>query len=268
MSAHGPATGTGAVTATATGDDGRATRSDDRVAVISGGSKGLGRLLVERLLVDGWRVATFSRSANEFVKELQVTAEDRFLWEAADLTEPDSLREFVRTVRRRFGRVDLLINNAALLHQELFLTTSAKQTSTLVAANLVAPITLAHACARSMTKQGGGQILNVSSINAIRGYRGVAVYSATKAGLDGFSRSLARELGAFNIRVNSIVPGFFDSDMTSDVTEQNRERIQRRTPLGRLGDIHEIADAVLYLISPDASFITGQTIVVDGGITC
>ncbi len=121
-----------------------------------------------------------------------------------------------------------------------------------------------------MTRQGGGQILNISSINAIRGYRGgVAVYAATKAGLDGFSRSLARELGAFNIRVNSLVPGFFDSDMTEEVTERNRERIQRRTPpLGRLGTMNEIADAVLYLISPASSFITGQSIVVDGGITC
>jgi 3-oxoacyl-[acyl-carrier protein] reductase len=94
------------------------------------------------------------------------------------------------------------------------------------------------------------------------------VYSAAKAGLDGFSRSLARELGPFGIRVNTVVPGFFDSDMTEDVTPQNRERIQRRTPLGRLASVEEIADATLYLCSPRASFITGQTIVVDGGITC
>ena len=240
----------------------------ERTAVISGGSRGLGRVLVERLLADGWRVATFSRSANEFVKDLQAESPDTFLWEAVDLTDTAALRAFVRAVVRRFGRVDLLVNNAAVLHQELFLTTSAAKIEELIAADLVAPITLAQSCARAMTRNGGGQILNVSSINAVRGYRGVAPYSAAKAGLDGFSRSLAREHGAFDLRVNSIVPGFFDSDMTVEVTENNRERIQRRTPLGRLGDVGEIADAVLYLTSPGASFITGQAIVVDGGITC
>ncbi len=239
----------------------------DRVAVVSGGSRGLGAVLVERLLKDGWRVATFSRSTNPFVERVAANAGENFLWRQADLCDPQSLREFVATVRRTFGRVDLLINNAGVLHQELLLTTSVKKIDTLLAANLVAPITLAQACARAMTGTGGA-IVTVSSINAIRGHRGVAVYSAAKAGLDGFSRSLARELGPLNIRVNSVVPGFFDTEMTEDVTENNRERIQRRTPLGRLADINEVADATLFLCSPASSFITGQTLVVDGGITC
>ena len=238
------------------------------VAVVTGGSRGLGAVLVERLIADGWRVATFSRTANAFVESLTERAGDDFLWQQADLHEPRALREFVAEAARRFGRIDLLVNNAGVLHQELFLTLSPKRVDTLIAANLLAPITLAQACARVMTGNGGGTIVNVSSINAIRGYRGVAVYSAAKAGLDGFSRSLARELGPFGIRVNTVVPGFFDSDMTEGVTPQNRERIQRRTPLGRLASVEEIADATLYLCSPGASFITGQTIVVDGGITC
>ncbi|MFE9426391.1 SDR family NAD(P)-dependent oxidoreductase [Kitasatospora sp. NPDC006697] len=238
------------------------------VAVVSGGSRGLGAVLVERLLDEGYRVATFSRTRTAALDALAERAGHDLWWQSADLHEPDTLRAFVTAAAERFGRIDLLVNNAGVLHQELLLTTSPKRIDLLLSANLLAPITLAQACARVMIGTKGGAIVNISSINAVRGYRGVAVYSAAKAGLDGFSRSLARELGPFGIRVNSLVPGFFDSEMTEEVTDRNRERITRRTPLGRLASVTEIADAALYLCSPNASFITGQTIVVDGGITC
>ncbi|WP_181797590.1 SDR family NAD(P)-dependent oxidoreductase [Streptomyces sp. WELS2] len=247
--------------------DVEAETAQRKVAVISGGSRGLGRTLVERLLADGWKVATFSRRANEFTSAMTEAHPDDFHWEQADLGEPEAMRAFARSVGRRFGRADLLVNNAGMLHQELLLTTPSKRIDSLITNNLTAPILLTQACARLMTRHGGN-IINISSINAIRGFRGVSVYAAAKAGLEGFSRSLARELGTFNIRVNSIVPGFFDSDMTANVTDRNRERIQHRTPLGRLGTADEIADAILFLTSARAHFVTGQSIVIDGGITC
>lgn len=242
--------------------------ADGRVALISGGSRGLGRHLVERLLGEGWRVATFARSGNEFVEKARQEQPSSFFWQEADLGEPDALRQVVRNVSGHFGRVDLLINNAAVLAPGLLMTTSAADIAMMISSNLAAPILLAQACARVMTMNGGGHVLNVSSVNSVRGYRGVSVYTATKAGLDGFSRSLARELGPLGIRVNSIVPGFFESSMTSQVTPENRQKIIRRTPLGRMGSTDDVVEAVLYLTSPAASFITGQSIIVDGGITC
>lgn len=239
-----------------------------RVAVISGGSRGLGRVLTERLLAQGWRVATFSRTANDFTEAAAAAHPDAFHWSAVDLNDVHAVRAFAASVDRAFGRVDLLINNAGVLHQELFLTTAPQRINDLIASNLLAPLHLCQTCARLMMRGGGGVIVNISSINAIRSYRGVAPYAAAKAGLEGLSRTLARELGPMNIRVNTLTPGFFDSDMTATVTAHNRERIQRRTPLGRLGTAEEVADAVLYLASPAARFITGQSLVIDGGITC
>jgi len=244
-----------------------AADAGEKVAVVSGGSRGLGRVLVTRLLDEGWRVATFSRTASPFIESTGAAAGDKFWWSTADMSDPQSLRDFVVGVLRRLGRIDLLINNAGLLHQELALTMSAAAVSSVINVNLVGPITLANACARPMSRTGG-VIVNVSSINAVRGYRGVSVYSAAKAGLDGFSRSLARELGELNIRVNTVVPGYFDSDMTARVTDENRKRIQHRTPLRRLANVNEIADATLFLCSSGSSFVTGQSLIVDGGITC
>lgn len=239
-----------------------------RVAVVSGGSRGLGLAVCERLLADGWQVATFSRTPNEAVEQAREKYGADYHWSSVDVGDLARLRGFAKTVHAEFGRVDLLVNNAGALHQELFLTTPVQRMQEMLAVNLLAPMVLAQGCARFMMLGGGGVIVNISSINAVRGYRGVAAYAAAKAGLEAFGRSLARELGPAGIRVNTVTPGFFDSDMTAEVTGDNRDRIRRRTPLGRFGTTAEIVDAVAFLASDRSGFITGQTLIIDGGITC
>jgi 3-oxoacyl-[acyl-carrier protein] reductase len=241
-----------------------------RVCVVSGGSRGLGTGLVHRFLDDDHIVATFSRSPSEATKALQEDSAfaGRFHWEPIDAGDNAAVRHFVSCVTKRFGRIDVLINNAAVGLEGLFPVLRLQDIQRTVEVNLTSNILLTQACARQMFRQRCGSIVNISSVNAIRGHSGVGVYSATKAALDGLTRSLAREMGTRGIRVNSVAPGYFESAMVDHLTDEQRERIARRTPLGRLATIGEIVEAVVFLTSPAASFITGQTLVVDGGITC
>ena len=244
--------------------------SGQKVIIISGGSRGLGQALVADFLEAGHIVATFSRKATPFIHECQEEyAEDkRFFWQAVDGTQFEQLKEFAFSVIREYGRVDVLINNAAIGVEGILTLMPESDIERGIALNLESVIYLTRTCLKSMLQQQDGCIINISSIVGIRGYNGMSVYSATKAALDGFSRSLAREMGKAGIRVNSIAPGYFESDMSSGLAESQRARIIRRTPLRRLGTIQDFVGVARFLISPDARFITGQTIVVDGGITC
>ena len=170
--------------------------------------------------------------------------------------------------QHRFGGIDLLVNNAASGVDGVFPTMRDQDILAAVELNLISVLMLSKACSRMMLRRGAGCIINISSINAIRGHAGVSVYSATKGALDAFTRSLARELGPRNIRVNAIAPGYFESDMVGNMDEAEQARIRRRTPLQRLATVRDITQAVGFLASDQASFITGQTLVVDGGITC
>jgi 3-oxoacyl-[acyl-carrier protein] reductase len=240
------------------------------VVVVSGGSRGLGRAIVSALLATGQRVATFSRADTTFTRDLRDSDRDeqRFMWRAIDATDVAALRAFVKEVASRFGRIDALINNAGVAAAGVLPLMAHDDIHRVLAVNLEAALVLAQACTRNMLLRERGSIINISSIIGSRGYSGLAVYSATKAGLDGMTRSLARELGPRGIRVNSIAPGYLETEMSDTLDATQREQIVRRTPLGRLGGVDDVVGAVRFLLSPDAAFITGQTLIIDGGITC
>ncbi len=247
-------------------------RADLPVALISGGSRGLGLALVDLFLERGWRVATFSRSeTGELRERLSVHGEegtDRLMWRAVDGVSGDEIRTMAKAVTGRWSRIDVLVNNAGVGFDALLSFMRSEDIDRVLDVNLRGAIMLTQACVKNMIKRGAGSVVNVSSVNGVRGHSGVSVYSATKAALDGMTRSLARELGPRNIRVNSVAPGYFESDMVKELPEEATARIRRRTPLGRLARQSEIAEAVYVLASGQGSFITGQVLVVDGGLTC
>jgi 3-oxoacyl-[acyl-carrier protein] reductase len=238
------------------------------VAVISGGSRGLGRHLVEDFLARDYIVATYSRALSPAMEACRERYGDRFLWQQVDGGDSDAVVGFARQVIARFGQVDVLINNAGSGSDGILTTMRPAAVHQLIALNLASTIDLTSACLKPMLAQGRGTVVSITSVNGLRGHTGVSVYSATKAGVDGFTRSLAREVGPAGIRVNSVAPGYFESDMTERFGDEARRRIVRRTPLGRLGTSSDILGAVRFLVSPEAGFITGQTIVVDGGLSC
>lgn len=242
------------------------------VAVISGGSRGLGLALVGLFLERGWNVATFSRSATEalgtLLAEHGAEGTGRLIWLSADGQSSEDIAGVVRSVVDRWSRIDALVNNAGIGLDGLLAMMRTEDMDRVLDVNLRGAILLTQACVRQMIRRGAGSVVNISSVNGVRGHSGVAVYSATKAALDGMTRSLARELGPRNIRVNSVAPGYFESDMAAGLEEDAVARIRRRTPLGRLADQREISEAIHFLASEQGSFITGQVLVVDGGLTC
>ncbi|MGV3772077.1 MAG: SDR family NAD(P)-dependent oxidoreductase [Verrucomicrobiales bacterium] len=190
------------------------------------------------------------------------------MFEAIDATDRKSSKAFVQKLWDSHGRIDVLVNNAAVAYDGTLATFPDDRIDKLIDINLTSVLFLTKAVVRFMLLKSSGRIINISSIIGLRGYAGLAAYSASKAGLLGITRSLARELGPRNITVNAIAPGYLATEMSHGLAEDQKRQIIRRTPLGRLGTSEDVAGVVDFLASEAASFITGETITVDGGITC
>ncbi len=234
--------------------------------VISGGTRGLGRAIVQALLDSSYRVSTFSRNSSKCVEGM--AGREGFYFQPADLADRSSVAAFLKTAESKFGPPYALINCAAIAVDGLLATTAEDSIRNMLLVNAEGTMRFTKLAVRRMlSARSGGVILNISSISSLRGFTGMSTYAFTKGGLDAFTRALARELGQQNIRVNSIAPGYYDTDMSHSLKDAQKQQILRRTPLGRLGSPEDVVGAVLFFLSDQASFITGQCLVIDGGAT-
>lgn len=240
---------------------------ESNVVLVSGGSRGLGLGVVQALLLAGYKVATFSRSRSDAVDKLSEAYADRFRYIEADMADAVGFALLVQRVEKALGPVSVLINNAGAVHEALLPRQPVEMIDALIAVNLRGTLLLTRQVCRGMMIRQYGRIINISSIVSVSGYKGTAAYSATKGGIDAMTRALARELGGRNITVNSVAPGYMETELTAAMSAKHLAQIVRRTPLGRPGRVDDVVGAIMFLISPAASFISGQTIVIDGGLT-
>jgi 3-oxoacyl-[acyl-carrier protein] reductase len=238
-----------------------------RVVIVTGGSRGLGAGIVAAFLEAGERVATCARTATDQTRAWEQDAADRFLFAPADLAQSADAQRFVKAVVDRWGQIDVLVNNAGVARDGVLPLVPDDDIDTVVDLNLKGTIYMTRLVSRRMLTRGHGHIVNVSSIVGRAGYRGLSVYSATKAALDGFTRALARELGSRGIIVNGVAPGYLRTEMSHGLDDDQLAQIVRRTPAGRLGEPDDIARAIRFLTDPANTYLTGHILVVDGGLT-
>ncbi|WP_342974905.1 SDR family NAD(P)-dependent oxidoreductase [Henriciella sp. AS95] len=243
--------------------------------IVTGGSRGLGAAMIEGLLADGYRVSTCSRRKSDNIEALLSHADygDRFFWKACEVGEADQVDAFVEAANEWSGYDELwgLVNNAGIAQAGILASFPNVESERIIKINLLGAIQVARAASKILLerkrKTEGGRIINISSIIGTRGYNGMSSYSASKAGMDGFSRALARELGRRQITVNSVAPGYVATEMSSTLSPSQLKQIVNRTPLGRLASEQDILNAVRFFLSDASAMVTGQTLLVDGGIS-
>jgi 3-oxoacyl-[acyl-carrier protein] reductase len=241
----------------------------DQVAIVTGGTKGIGRAICLLFAEEGARiVANFSKDIDA-AENLMSEAKSKQLaigLYKADVTQFEQVKEMVEETFAQYGKIDILVNNVGLVRDNFLMLMSDEDWESLLRTNLTSLFYSCRAVIRKMIPQRRGKIINISSISGILGTSGQTNYAATKGGVISFTKSLARELGSFNIHVNTVAPGLIESEVVSKMPKEKIEAILKSSSLGRLGKPDEVAQVVLFLASENSDYITGQTIVVDGGI--
>ena len=240
-----------------------------RTVIVTGGSRGLGLGIATALAAQGYRVVAVARRESEALQAAAptVAAPGSLHFEPFDLEHLTEVHEFVRGLRKAHGPIYGLVNNAGIGTEGVLATMPIPSIERLVHLNTLAPMVLTKHVVRSMMASSAGRIINMSSIIGSTGYSGLSVYAATKASMIGFTRSLAREVGSLGITVNAIAPGFVDTEMTSALDDAQRAKIARRSALGRLASVEDVAAAATFLMSDAAAGITGTVMTVDAGNT-
>jgi len=242
----------------------------DQVAIVTGASRGIGKAIAIALGAAGAKVACLARDTaklaetGDAIKAAGGTAEAY----ACDVTNGESVQKVVDEIAEKHGRLDILVNNAGITRDTLLPRMSDEQWDDVIETNLRGVFLFSRAAIKHMMSARYGRIINISSVSGIMGNAGQANYSASKAGVIGMTRTVAKEIAGRKVTVNCVAPGFIETEMTAALGPMVQEEVKKRVPAKRMGQAEEIADAVLYLASASAAYITGQVLTVDGGITC
>ena len=239
-----------------------------KVALITGASRGIGQSISIILAQNGAHVICVSRNINDVQSVADKITNQKFVASAVscDISNTNNVTELVKDIIEKHGRIDILINNAGITSDNLLMRMSEDDWDNVLNVNLKAAFTAIKAASRTMIKQRSGRIINISSVVGLMGNAGQVNYAASKAGLIGMTKSVAREFASRGITANCIAPGYIETEMTNKLKDEVKSSLNEQIPLGRIGNVEDIAYAVAFLASDEASYITGQTLAVDGGM--